>query len=275
MEGPLRIIFPATVLLLWVLFGVGLASGEWTATQWLMLLLGHLSCSIIFVSFIYVFNYGYGLSVTFIGIALLVLMPSLATAVVSLTAVAFGLRLTRFTHLRYQSASYAASHERQKQASAALPQPVRLMLWVFVSWLMSFELMAVYFVARSGELTGAVTTGAAVMLAGLLVEAIADQQKQAAKARQADAFVRGGLFRYARHINYTGEILFQAGLIIAALGCTSGWWETLAAVAAPGYIVVLMVISGRNADRQHEKRYGADPAYQAYRAATGCFLPGL
>lgn len=275
MQGPIRIIFSVTVLGLWALFGIGLATGAWAPEQWLMLILGHLACSIIFVSFIYVFNYGYGLSLALVGIALLWLMPSAAAVLVGALAVAFGLRMLAFTHARYGAASYAANFARQQQASAAMPLPGKLMLWVFVSWLMSFELMALYFVASAGELTGWVVAGSLLMLAGLVVEGLADRQKQAAKDRNPAAFVSSGLFRWARHANYTGEILFQAGLILAGLGSVSGWWQLLCALLAPLYIIALMAYEAREAEAAQEQRYGADPAWRAYRARTGRLFPGL
>jgi steroid 5-alpha reductase family enzyme len=275
MQGPLRIIFPLTVVLLWTMFGIGLAGGAWTPTQWAMLGLGHLCCAVIFIGFIYVFNYGYGLSVAVISAALMLLRPSLATALVGIPALAFGLRMVWFTWSRYQSASYAANYARQKQASAALPAPVRVFLWLMVSCLMSFELMAVYFAGRAGVVTPWIVAGAVVMVAGLVLEAVADAQKQAGKARNPGAFVTDGLFAVARHPNYLGEIVFQLGLIIAALGTVSGWWETAVAVLAPLYIVVLMTFAAINADADQSKRYGSDPAWQQYRARTGRFLPGL
>jgi steroid 5-alpha reductase family enzyme len=275
MKGPLRIIFPVTVLLLWTMFGIGLAGDTWAATQWLMLAVGHLCCLVIFVSFIYVFNYGYGLSLAVVGLALLALMPSPAAALVGVPAVAFGLRMVAFTHRRYAAASYAGNAARQNQANSATPLPVKLMLWVFVSWLMSFELMSLFFVARGGEVTAWVIAGALLMIAGLIIESVADSQKQAAKARNPAVFVSEGLFRFVRHPNYLGEIVFQAGLIVACLGSVAGWWETLVAALAPAYIVILMTYASLDLDQQQDKRYGADPAYRAYRGRTGRLLPGL
>jgi steroid 5-alpha reductase family enzyme len=275
MKGPFRVIFPATVLALWALFGIGLSSEAWTTTQWLMLLLAHLCCLIIFVNFIHVFNYGYGLALTVNGLAVLWLMPSLASAVVALPAVAFGLRMIAFTHRRYQAASYAENVARQNQASSSMPLPAKVMLWIFVSWLMGFELMAVFFVAGGAAMTSWVIAGALLMVAGLSIEAVADSQKQAAKARDPVAFVAGGLFRFTRHPNYLGEIVFQSGLIVACAGSVSGWWPVLVAVLAPAYIIILMAYSSLDLDRQQERRYGADPGYREYRDRTGRLLPGL
>lgn len=275
MQGELRYIFPATVVFLWVLFGLALADGTWTATQWLLLGTAHLLCAVIFVNFVYVFNYGYGLTKLVQSLLLLALMPSLPAVLVCGLGALFGLRLLQFTHARYRSSGYAGSLERQRRADAAMPKPVKLILWIFVSWLMAFQAMPAWFVARSGQLDGWVLAGAAVMLAGLLVEALADLQKQAGKAQAPGAYVTGGLFARARHPNYAGEILYQLGYVAAALGSLSGWQEHAMAIAAPAYVVVLMLFAGRDADRQQQERYGKDPAWQEYRARSGRFLPGL
>lgn len=275
MHGPLRIIFPVTVILLWVLFGIGVSGGTWTAMQWLMLGLAHAVCAVIFIQFIYVFNYGYALSMAVISAVLLALMPSAGAGLVAGLAAAFGLRLLGFTHARYRAVSYAANVGRQKQASSAMPMPAKVLLWIAVSSLMGFQVMPVFFVARSGELTGSVLGGAAVMAAGLAIETLADQQKQAGKARDPSAFVSDGLFRLARHPNYLGEMIFQAGFIVAVLGSVQGWLEVATAVMAPAYVIILMYYAGKDADRQQQERYGGDSVYRQYRARTGCFLPGV
>lgn len=275
MQGELRYIFPATIVLIWVLFGLSLSDGSWAPAQWLVLGLSHALCAVIFVNFVYVFNYGYALTKALNSLLLLALMPSLPAALVAGLSALFGLRLLQFTHARYRGVAYANNLARQRQASAAMPAPVKVFLWIAVSWLMAFQAMPAYFVARSGSMTGWVIAGAALMLVGLVVEAVADQQKQAAKNREPRAFVDFGLFRLARHPNYLGEIVFQAGYIVAAVGSVSGWQQRAMALAAPGYIIVLMSFAGRNADREQAERYGKDPAWQAYRARTGRFFPGI
>jgi steroid 5-alpha reductase family enzyme len=274
MRGPLRIIFPSTVLLIWALFGIALAQGAWTTTQWLIVALAHALCAVVFVQFIYIFNYGYALCMAVISVALLALAPSAAAALVALAATAFGLRLLAFTRGRYAAASYAASRARQRESSDAMPLVAKTGLWILVSWLMAFEAMPVYFVARAGRLDGWVAAGVLLMLAGLVLEAVADRQKQAAKARDPAAFVSEGLFRRARHPNYLGEMLVQLGLIVAVAGSVHGLLETAMGMIAPAYIIVLMYWSGRAADQAQAERHGQDPAYVSWREGSGCFLPG-
>ncbi len=274
MQGELRYIFPATIVAIWVLFGLALAGGSWSPVQWLLLGVAHLLCAIIFVNFVYVFNYGYALSKLVNSLLLIALLPSLPAALVAGLSALFGLRLLLFTHARYRSAAYAANLERQRRASAAMPLPAKLFLWVAVSWLMGFQAMPAYFVARSAELGGWVVAGALLMLAGLLLEAVADRQKQAAKEANPAAWAEAGLFRVARHPNYLGEIVFQAGYTAAALGSVSGALQHAIAVVAPAYVIVLMCFAGRNADREQQERYGKDPMWAEYRGRTGRFLPG-
>jgi len=113
-----------------------------------------------------------------------------------------------------------------------------------------------------------------VMAVGLLVETVADLQKQRAKAVDSSTFVRSGLYARTRHPNYTGEIVFQVGLAIAAFGSLSGWWQALAVVVAPAYIVILMVFSATWGTARMSTRHADDAEYAAYLNGSGLLLPG-
>lgn len=275
MHGPLRIIFFLTVVLIWVLFGLALAGGTWSGTQWLMLGLAHLACGVVFVKFAYLFSYGYALSMVVVHLAVLAQKPSPAAALVAGLGAAYGLRLWQFVHARYRHPSYAAIRARGDQADATMPLPARLFLWIAVSWLMTYMGMAAYRVAEAGTLNAWVLAGAAIMALGLGLETVADRQKQQAKEQAPEEFVRVGLYASIRHPNYTGEMVFQAGLMLACIGSARSWLEYASCLIAPLYILILMYYAGRDADEQQAKRYGQDPAWQTYQQRSGCFLPGL
>jgi hypothetical protein len=141
-----------------------------------MLVLGALACTVIFVGFVYVFNYGYALSVVLIAIAIAVRDPSLASGLVGAIALAFGARMLAFTHARYGAPGYAGNVARQARADATMPLPVRIMLWLFVSTLMGFELMPLYYVARSGAILPRDVAGAQLGAEGRVHVAVADRQ---------------------------------------------------------------------------------------------------
>lgn len=273
--GPIRFIFPAFVVAFWVICGLGVANGQWTGIQWAMLGLGHLGCAIIFANFVYVFTYGYAVSMVIVNLGVMAWRPVPAVLLVAGLGLAYGLRLLWFVHARYGSPSYRGNRERADKANANVPLPLRLFMWVSCGWLMAFVAMPAWVVAATGTLTPGILAGAGVMLAGVLLEAVADQQKQAAKTRNPGGLVTGGLYARLRHPNYLGEIVFQIGLIVVTVTAAPDGWALAAGVAGPLYIAILMYYAARDQDHQQSQRYGTDPAYQSWRNQTSCLLPGL
>ena len=272
--GPIQYIFPAFILGMWVICGLGIAGGQWSGVHWLMLGLGHLACAIIFANFALVFSYGYAFSMVLVNGALMVWRPEPAVLLVAGIGVLYGLRLVAFVHARYGSDSYATTRARGEKANANVPVPLRLFMWVSCGWLMAFQGMAAWLAGIAGPSPGLVA-GAVLALAGLVIEAVADSQKQAGKAVNPGTFVTSGLYARLRHPNYLGEILFQLGLITVAIAAAPAGWHLAAGIAGPLYIVILMYWAARNQDAEQAKRYGADPAYQDWRGRTSCLLPGL
>ncbi|MEO8444491.1 MAG: DUF1295 domain-containing protein [Gammaproteobacteria bacterium] len=273
--GPIRYIFPAFVLAMWIICGVGVANGQWTGIHWLMLGLAHLSCAIIFANFVLVFSYGYGISMVLVNGALMAWQPTPAALLVGGLGLAYGLRLTWFVYARYQSRGYASTRGRGEKANAGVPLPLRLFMWVSCGFLMTFVAMPTWVAGSAPGLAPGLLAGAGLMLAGLLLETVADQQKQSAKAVNPATFVTAGLYARLRHPNYLGEIIFQVGLLVVTVAAGSGAWVLAAGIAGPLYIVILMYYAANDQDRQQRERYGADPAYQAWRSRTSCLLPGL
>jgi len=117
--------------------------------------------------------------------------------------------------------------------------------------------------------------GAAVWLAGLLVEAVADAQKAAFKAKDENRgrFVASGLWRYSRHPNYFGEMLVWWGLFVYAVPVLHG--AAFAVVIGPVFITLLLLfVSGiPPLERSAEERYGSDEAYREYKRRTSILVP--
>jgi steroid 5-alpha reductase family enzyme len=117
--------------------------------------------------------------------------------------------------------------------------------------------------------------GAAVWLVGLVVEAIADAQKQAFKAQEENRgrFLAGGLWRYSRHPNYFGEMLVWWGLFVYVVPVLHG--AAFAVVVGPVFITLLLLfVSGiPPLERSAEERHGNDAAYRAYKRRTSILVP--
>jgi steroid 5-alpha reductase family enzyme len=117
--------------------------------------------------------------------------------------------------------------------------------------------------------------GAAVTLCGILLEAVSDAQKAAAKKVNPKRFVDTGLYRIVRCPNYLGELVIWTGVLISAIGAHLSWWQWI--VAGIGYIgIVFVMFSGaRRLELRQNETYGNDPEYQNYIKNTPILIPFL
>jgi steroid 5-alpha reductase family enzyme len=117
--------------------------------------------------------------------------------------------------------------------------------------------------------------GASVWFVGLAIEAVADAQKSAfkAKAENRERFITSGLWRYSRHPNYFGEMLVWWGLFVFAVPFLDG--AAFAVVIGPVFITLLLLfVSGIPLlEQSAEAKYGDDPAYRDYKRRTSILVP--
>jgi steroid 5-alpha reductase family enzyme len=186
---------------------------------------------------------------------------------------AYGLRLWQFVFARHRARAARGDPDTDLALHLRTPLGLKIFIWIMVSWLMAFMGMTTWLVGLRGTMTPWVVAGAILMVSGLGAETIADNQKQLAKAAAPDRWVDYGLFARVRQANYAGEILFQVGLMLAAVGAADTAREYLLAWVAPFYVVVLMIFQARELDGKQLARYGGAADYQAYRARSGRLLP--
>lgn len=279
-EGQIRRIFPVFVLAMWVTAGVLVAQGRWSSVSTVLVVEAVALCAIVFVNFVWVFNFGYAAAAVVLNATVLGLEgPSPAALLVGGVLVLYGIRLFAFALRRLRHPSFAARAAGVRSAHRTLPMPIKVLLWLQTSTLFTFHALTTYTLAATDAAISVwVAIGAAVMASGLGLETIADLQKQRGKERAPQRWVDRGLFSRSRHPNYLGEISLQVGLLVCALGAASalGWgWVVPAVVLAPTYIVLLMVSATTGAELAQAQRYGEDPEFEAYVGRTGALLPRL
>ena len=122
----------------------------------------------------------------------------------------------------------------------------------------------------SAPLTLVDVAGAVLVVAGVLVESIADAQLADFRDDPANrgGVMDRGLWRYSRHPNYFGEFCVWWGFFLLALAA-DGWW----AIASPILMsVLLMRVSGVTLlEKDISSRR---PGYGGYVARTNAFFPG-
>lgn len=129
---------------------------------------------------------------------------------------------------------------------------------------------------KGGKITILALVGLAVWALGVLIEATADYQKYIFKLSPANKnqWIQSGLWKYARHPNYLGEILTWVGIYVYCVGALSAA-EKILGLSSPGLIAVLLLfVSGVPLlEKSADKRWGTLPEYQAYKTKTRLLVP--
>ena len=184
-------------------------------------------------------------------------------------------RLGTFLFLRIRRDGFDRRFARLK--TAAIPF---LMTWtlqgLWISVTLSCALAAVT-ASRTAALDWTTAIGAAIWGFGLVIEVTADRQKQRFRAapQNANAFIDTGLWAYCRHPNYLGEILLWTGIAVVALPALQGL--SYLTLISPLFVWALLVrISGvPMLEARADRKWGGEPAYQAYKARTPVLVPSV
>jgi steroid 5-alpha reductase family enzyme len=127
---------------------------------------------------------------------------------------------------------------------------------------------------------------------GLLLEAVADQQKSFFKIQlrtngEANRMYMGGVYSLCRHPNYSGEILFWLGSFLIGLPALISqanlmpFWQTMfrstCAVSGLTGIVTIMGLAAKRLDKKQAEAYtdssGEPNSYDEYRQSTFSLFP--
>ncbi len=130
-------------------------------------------------------------------------------------------------------------------------------------------LLPAAYAIREGAGVNAVTyLGVALSLLAATLQLVADTEMQSFRKRAPGGFIRDGLWKYARHPNYLGEILMWWGVAIASLSLLPVERFYLAGGALANTLMFL-IVSIPMADRRQARKEG----YDEYRAETRSLFP--
>ncbi|PNH10850.1 hypothetical protein TSOC_002329 [Tetrabaena socialis] len=146
-------------------------------------------------------------------------------------------------------------------------------VWVFVSLL---PVLLANGARAPVAMTALDAIGIAVFALGLGLEAVADQQKAAFKARPENKgrFIDEGLWSLSRHPNYCGEMMLWWGVFLTCVPAFTSGWHYVSVLSPVTVFLLLRYVSGVPLlEKMAEQRWGAEPEFQAYRARTNLLLP--
>lgn len=231
--------------------------------------------------FIYFFSLGYGFSIVALGTAIAIMFSgtlSVPSLVLCAVLVLYGCRLGLFLYRREKKSEAYRKILYDKSLQQKKPLVEVIVVWVFCALLYVAEVSPVFFRVQNEAQGIAVNSlwayvGAALMVAGAVLEAVADAQKSAAKKAAPGTFVSTGVYRLVRCPNYLGEITLWTGCFISGIGASLSAWQWV--IASAGYLGILFVMfsGARRLELRQGKVYGDNPEYQKYVRTTPILIP--
>jgi steroid 5-alpha reductase family enzyme len=193
---------------------------------------------------------------------------------------AWGCRLGFFIIRRESNSTYNSSVKDQTEPSQKLPVTIKTGIWLSVSLLYVCMYAPAVFslqVSRVSPLFSGFTavTGLLIMGCGLVIEAVADEQKSRFKELNPKGFCNTGLYKWVRCPNYLGEIMVWTGSFICAVSYFNSWWQWIIAVTGLLCIVLIMMGSAKRLEKKHITNYGKDPSFQKYEKSVPILFPWI
>lgn len=217
-------------------------------------------------------------SVAAIGAGLLILGGtglSAGTICASILFILYGLRLGGYLAYReLKSASYNNKMKTEISSGDGMSFGAKCAIWISAALLYVCETSPVIFRISNGKGKDTLLIiGILISVAGLVIETLADLQKNAAKKVNPRRFVDTGLYKIVRCPNYFGEMLFWTGVFVGGITALHGVLQWIAALA--GYIGIIYVMFGgaRRLEMRQNRTYGSDPEYQKYVKTTPIMIP--
>lgn len=207
---------------------------------------------------------------------------SASQTVFTLLVIAWGIRLAIFLLTRILMWGEDRRFDDKRNSPARL-----LVFWTLQAiWVFTVSLPLTLVNSTGSELALEIQPqeyiGWVLMVIGLTIETTADFQKLFYKKKESKKWCDVGLWKYSRHPNYFGEILFWWSAFLASTGPlsqTSYSYMISVSILSPLVITLLLLfVSGMPLlERPADRRFKADPdlreLYQIYKSETSPLIP--
>jgi steroid 5-alpha reductase family enzyme len=198
------------------------------------------------------------------------------TLVQLLLLIVYGVRLGAFLAVRERNPVYAKELAGAERRTAEVKLWQKVAIWVGVSLLYTLlflpALLTLSWQAQ-GAWPASAPLGVLLMIAGLVIESVADWQKYRYKQANPSHYCDVGLYRMVRCPNYFGEMLFWFGVWLSGVSAYATLAMWLLATLGMVYIEVLMTAAAAGLERKQDDRYGAQPDYQDYVRTVPILFP--
>lgn len=245
-------------------------------------------CAVGFYKFVYFLSIGYGFAIAGGGITVFVMYLLNPTAtpvwlvfVQMVLFLAYGARLSGFLLVReLKNVSFrktdVAKDTLAKNNEKKMPFFVLAAIWICVAVLYAAQVSPMLFRYTNASTDSLVPViGFAVSVFGLVLEAVADNQKSAQKKVRPEMVAMDGLYKIVRCPNYLGEIIFWTGIFVSGITTYSTIGQWICAILAYICIVFIMFNGAQRLEKRQMARYGEDKEYNTYADKTPIIIPLL
>ena len=229
-----------------------------------------------FIKYLYFISLGYGFSVAGIGIAMLILCRgnlTVSTVIMCLLLLIYGARLGGYLLSReLKSSTY--NNLMKKETKETVSFGVKIAIWVTCALLYACQCSPVLFRMQSDKGNDAFSViGIVLMITGIVLEILADVQKQKAKKENPKMFVSTGLYSFVRCPNYLGELTLWTGVFVSGLNVYNSVLTWIVSLLGYLGIVYVMFSGARRLELRQDRNYGDNPEYQKYVKTVPILLP--
>ncbi len=161
---------------------------------------------------------------------------------------------------------------------------IREKFWSFASfwffqaiavWVISIPATYLHLLSIETPFGIVMVLGVMVWAAGMIIETIADVQKFTFKNNPANKgkWIMTGIWKYARHPNYFGEMTCWWGIFILSIPLQSGLsWITIIGPITITYIL-LFATGIPTLEKKYNEIYKDNEEYQKYKRSTNLLIP--
>ena len=244
-----------------------------------ILLLCCLVSAIGFKKLLYFISYGYGYSISAVGLYLLLSQNELTVDEIIIGAlyIIYGLRLSLFLFIRSKKAEFVKNMKERTDVKKDAKLLYKIIIWLSVALLYACQTSPLAFRIISNkkekENKNLLYIGIIISILGLFIEIVADNQKSSAKEINPKRFVDTGLYKYVRCPNYFGEMIFWTGNIITSINVYNGLFQLFIILLGYMGIVFVMFSGARRIEIHQNKNYGNDKEYKEYIKKTPILVP--
>jgi steroid 5-alpha reductase family enzyme len=210
-----------------------------------------------------------------LGWSYVVLPPSLAPRgwIALILVTIWGLRLGLHIYARWRRLGHEDYRYAEIRRRNGPNFPWTSLFWIFwlqalLLWMISWPLQAALSGARALNVLDGV--GAAMIVAGIAMEAVADAQLTRFRAdpRNREKVLDAGLWSWSRHPNYFGDFLMWWGFFVMGIAAGGPWWTILGPIAMSA-----LLIHYSGASLMEDTIKDRRPGYADYVRRTSLFIP--